>query len=62
MDYIRRNFKNETAKRFENIFYDDTYIDYSLEKKKFKEFIKEYDQRRGLNFLETFPEYEFLIR
>lgn len=61
LDYIKENFNKDTVKRFENVFLDDTYTDILSEKEKFKSFIEEYDKRRGLNFLETFPEYKFLI-
>jgi hypothetical protein len=60
-EYIKENFNNNTVKRFENVYYDDTYIDLVEEQRKFKEFVTEYDKRRGLTFLETFPEYKFLI-
>jgi organic radical activating enzyme len=62
LNYIKRNFNNDTIERFKNVFYDDTYINFLVEQDKFKAFVAEYDKRRGLNFLETFPEYEFLIR
>lgn len=61
LDYIKENFNKNTVKRFENVFFDDTYTNILSEKDKFKSFIAEYDKRRGLNFLETFPEYKFLI-
>lgn len=61
LEYISKNFSSNSTKRFENVFYDDTYFDFSIEKEKFKLFVQEYDKRRGLNFLETFPEYKFLI-
>lgn len=61
VEYIRNHFSANALKRFENIVNDDTYIDSLLERNKFNLFVKEYDKRRGLNFLETFPEYKFLI-
>jgi organic radical activating enzyme len=61
LEYIKENFNTNTVKRFENVYYDDTYVDLVEEQRKFKEFVTEYDKRRGLTFLETFPEYKFLI-
>jgi hypothetical protein len=61
LNYIKQNFNKDTVKRFENIVFDDTYINFEHERDQFKSFVTEYDKRRGLNFLETFPEYKFLI-
>jgi organic radical activating enzyme len=61
LEYIKKNFSTNTVKRFENVFFDDTYTDMLSERDKFKSFIAEYDKRRGLDFSTVFPEYKFLI-
>jgi sulfatase maturation enzyme AslB (radical SAM superfamily) len=61
LEYIKKNFSTNTVKRFENVFFDDTYTDMVSERDKFKSFIAEYDKRRGLDFSTVFPEYKFLI-
>jgi len=61
LDFISNNFKKSTFEKFKNIILDDEPTDDNI-KRKFFEFITEYDQRRGLSFVKTFPEYKFLIR
>lgn len=60
-DFIKSNFINEQTKlRFEQVlsYYDGKQeTDYS----KFKEFILAFDQRRNLNFKQTFPQIANLI-
>jgi len=62
MAYINKNFRKETAHRFENVLLDNEYINLLEVQNQFKQFVEEYDLRRGLNFVKTFPEYEYLIR
>jgi organic radical activating enzyme len=62
MQYISKNFRKETKQRFENILLDNEYINLEETKNQFKQFIEEFDKRRGLDFSKTFPEYDYLIR
>ncbi len=62
MKYISKNFKKETVYRFENILLDNQQTDLTNLQSQFKDFVTEFDKRRGLDFLKTFPEYEYLIR
>jgi organic radical activating enzyme len=62
MNYISKNFENESVLRFKNILLDDDPVDKLTLYKQFYEFIKEFDSRRNVSFSETFPEYEHLIR
>ena len=49
--------------KFNRIYEDclsllDKDTDVSLDRLRFYQFIKEYDSRRGKNFIQTFPEYK----
>ena len=61
LDYIKTHFINQQTKlRFEQVL---TYYDAKQETdySKFKEFILEFDRRRGINFKETFPQLSSLF-
>jgi len=55
LDYIKCNFNREAYKRFENIIADEPIVDQSLDR--LLEFSKQFDKRKGTNFVDTFPEF-----
>ena len=60
LTYLERHFPKETQERFKQVIaHADTKTDMTPE---LISFIKEYDKRRGKNFAEVFPEYQFIIQ
>jgi len=66
-----KSFHEYEVNRIERLFYvvrdqmNEIHSDsnkINLLRKQFKEYITEYDRRRGTNFLETFPEYETFFK
>jgi len=62
LDYISKNFSKNAFYRFQNILLDDKLENEEEIRKEFTEFVREFDKRRNLDFVKTFPEYEFLLR
>jgi len=60
LDYLKKNFNNETIDRFKQVIaLFDEQVDKDV--KSLRSFVEEYDIRRNKDFLKTFPEYNFIF-